>query len=331
MKSLKRFFATMALVVVATTAMAHPMSHAAMRNNARFLTDRMAYTLGLSAALIDDLYYINYDYICGVNDYLDDVALGYYYDDYMAVVRERDYALQRILTPAQWTLLLGYDYFYRPISFVNRAWRFAIYAFDHRPNYFYYRTPRYFNSYRGGHHFHGMRPARHHARPAHRPSFRLEPHRVGHVKNGIHNEHRPEGGKIDRPGNGGRPNGGNVNRPGNGGTNGRPSGTPNVGGSDRPSNDNNQGVRPGNSGGRNNGSVTGNTGRNRGDRVAGSNRGGRSESNMRSSSRAGNTRSSFSTGRSSSGSRSSVNRSTGSSSRSSGATRGGGSSRSGRR
>lgn len=299
--------ATLALVVGTMTATAHPMSYSAMRNNARFLTDRMAYTLGLSTALLDDLYYINYDYICGVNDYLDDVALGYYYDDYMDVLRRRDYALQRLLTSAQWAALMTYDYFYRPISFVDRAWRFALYAFDHRPNYYYYRVPRHFNSYRGGHHFHGMRPVHRPSRPhSNRPSFRLE---------------RPGG------------NGSHVGRPGNGAPNGRPNGTPNVGGSNRPSKDNANSVRPdgGNS--------------NRGDRVTGAGSGGnRSESNMRSSSRASSrsnvtrssgssaSRNSSSVGRSSSRSsgttRSSVTRSGGSSRGS--ATRGG-SERGGRR
>ncbi|MBO5750587.1 MAG: hypothetical protein J6R36_06550, partial [Bacteroidaceae bacterium] len=60
MKNLKMIIATLALVVGTMTATAHPMSYSAMRNNARFLTDRMAYTLGLSTALLDDLYYINY-------------------------------------------------------------------------------------------------------------------------------------------------------------------------------------------------------------------------------------------------------------------------------
>jgi hypothetical protein len=309
MKNLKMIIATLALVVGTMTATAHPMSYSAMRNNARFLTDRMAYTLGLSTALLDDLYYINYDYICGVNDYLDDVALGYYYDDYMDVLRRRDIALQRLLTSAQWAALMTYDYFYRPISFVDRAWRFALYAFDHRPNYYYYRVPRHFNSYRGGHHFHGMRPVHRPSRPhPNRPSFRLE---------------RPGG------------NGSHVGRPGNGRTNGRPNGAPNVGGSNRPSRDNASGVRP--DGGSSN----------RGDRVTGAGSdGNRSESNMRSSSRASSrsnvtrsggssaSRSSSSVGRSSSRSsgatRSSVTRSSGGGSSRGSATRGG-SERGGRR
>lgn len=317
MKTLKTMIATIALMVCTLTATAQPMSYAAMRNNARFLTDRMAYTLGLSSALLDDLYYINFDYICGVNDYLDDVAMGYRYDDYMSVVYERDYALQRLLTPGQWAILMTYDYFYRPISFVNRAWRFAIYAFDHRPNYFYYRTPRLYTSYRGGRFFHGMRPAPHRNVSGHRPGFRLEPHGGGGHPG---NTHRPgvgnrPGGDNHRPsGDVNRPNGDNHrpdmnNRPSNGGND------HNSGNVNRPDNDN----RPS---GTVNGRPSGSSDSSRGQSTVSGNRGGRSESSVRGSSV---TRSSRST-RSSAGYSSSN-----SSTRSSSATRGGGSSRGGRR
>lgn len=326
MKTLKTMIATIALMVCTLTATAQPMSYAAMRNNARFLTDRMAYTLGLSSALLDDLYYINFDYICGVNDYLDDVAMGYRYDDYMSVVYERDYALQRLLTPGQWAILMTYDYFYRPISFVNRAWRFAIYAFDRRPNYFYYRTPRLYTSYRGGRFFHGMRPAPHRNVSGHRPGFRLEPHGGGGHPG---NAHRP-GGDNHRPsGDVNRPNGDNHrpdmnNRPSNGGND------HNSGNVNRPDNDN----RPS---GTVNGRPSGSSDSSRGQSTVSGNRGGRSESSVRgsnSSSRSSrSTRSSagYSSSNSSTRSSSSVSRGSSSSSRSSSVTRGGGSSRGGRR
>lgn len=330
MKTLKTMIATIALMVCTLTATAQPMSYAAMRNNARFLTDRMAYTLGLSSALLDDLYYINFDYICGVNDYLDDVAMGYRYDDYMSVVYERDYALQRLLTPGQWAILMTYDYFYRPISFVNRAWRFAIYAFDHRPNYFYYRTPRLYTSYRGGRFFHGMRPAPHRNVSGHRPGFRLEPHGGGGHPG---NAHRP--GVGNRPGGDNHRPSGDVNRPN--GDNHRPDMN------NRPDNDN----RPS---GTVNGRPSGSSDSSRGQSSVSGNRGGRSESSVRGSSSSSrnsrstrssagysssnsSTRSSSSVTRSSSPTRSSssVSRGSSSSSRSSSTTRGGGSSRGGRR
>ena len=157
MKTLKTTIAAMMIMLTSLAASAQPMSVYAMRNNARFLTDRMAYTLGLSAALIDDLYYINYDYICGVNDYLDAVALGYRYDDYMEIVYARDYALRRLLTERQWALLMTYDYFYRPIAFNNHRWSFSIYLHDRRMDHFFYAPPRRFNDYHGGTVFGGMR------------------------------------------------------------------------------------------------------------------------------------------------------------------------------
>ena len=157
MKTLKTTIAAMMIMLTSLAASAQPMSVYAMRNNARFLTDRMAYTLGLSAALVDDLYYINYDYICGVNDYLDAVALGYRYDDYMEIVYARDYALRRLLTERQWALLMSYDYFYRPIAFNNHRWSFSIYLHDRRMDHFFYAPPRRFNDYRGGTVFGGMR------------------------------------------------------------------------------------------------------------------------------------------------------------------------------
>ena len=157
MKTLKTTIAAMMIMLTSLAASAQPMSVYAMRNNARFLTDRMAYTLGLSAALIDDLYYINDDNICGVNDYLDAVALGYRYDDYMEIVYARDYALRRLLTERQWALLMTYDYFYRPIAFNNHRWSFSIYLHDRRMDHFFYAPPRRFNDYRGGTVFSGMR------------------------------------------------------------------------------------------------------------------------------------------------------------------------------
>ncbi len=189
MKTLRNLFAAFALFMVTGAMNAQPMSYDSMRHNARFLTDRMAYTLGLSLDLLDDLYYINYDYICGVNDYLDDVALGYRYDDYYAVLAARDLALQALLTPYQWRRLMAIDYFYRPISFYSHRWRFGIYAYDHY-NRWYYSAPWGWDRYRGGHFFGGMRPGGGHManfRPGHFGEHgrggNFGPERGGHPEN----------------------------------------------------------------------------------------------------------------------------------------------------
>ena len=162
MKALRTTLAAVILFVGAITVNAQSMSIAAMRSNARFLTDRMAYTLGINDPfLIDEIYRINYDYIWGVNEYLDDVALGYYHDDYMAVVAARDAALRNLLGVRLWNRIVNYSYFYRPIVFANHGWRFSIYDYDrYGVNRFYYHAPRPLMTYTGGHFFRGMTPRR---------------------------------------------------------------------------------------------------------------------------------------------------------------------------
>lgn len=161
MKALKTILVAVALLSGALTLNAQSMSVMAIRSNARFLTDRMAYTLGIrDPFLIDEIYRINYDYIWGVNSYLDDVALGYYYDDYMTVCAARDMALRTLLGQAVWNRLLGISYFHRPIVFANRGWHFSIYDYDrHGRKHFFYNPPRPFgNGYAGGHFLRGMAP-----------------------------------------------------------------------------------------------------------------------------------------------------------------------------
>lgn len=246
MKTLRHTLAMLMILFTTAVASAQPMSYYSMRNNARFLTDRMAYTLGLPLALIDELYLINYDYICGVNEYLDDVAMGYRYDDYMEILYARDNALRRLLNEAQWARLMTYDYFYRPISFVNHRWSFSIYAYDRRPTYFYYGVPRRFNDYRGGHYFRGMEPRPHFdGRPAGQP----RPGRQGDMHPGMGPGHAGPGNRPNvgpgnnRPGTPGARPGNDGNRPGTPGArpdnDGNRPGTPGAG----PGNDGN---RPGN-------------------------------------------------------------------------------------
>ena len=160
MKALRTTLAAVVLFIGAMTVNAQSMSIAAMRSNARFLTDRMAYTLGISDPfVIDEIYRINYDYIWGVNEYLDDVALGYYYDDYMAVVAARDIALRNLLGVRLWNRVVNYSYFYRPIVFANHGWHFSIYDYDrYGVNRFYFHAPRPLVTYTGGHFFRPMAP-----------------------------------------------------------------------------------------------------------------------------------------------------------------------------
>lgn len=221
MKAIRTFILALALALFGQTASyARPMTGEELRFNARLLTDRMVYTLGLSSGCIDDLYCINYDYLYGVNDYLDDIALGRRYDEYMYVVEMRDNALRRLLGAAAWTALARYDYLYRPISFVRNTWNLLILSIDVRPRRFYYRVPRYYTSYCGGHFFHGMpprprpyrftpvvAPGRVPDRHPERPPFHFG---EGHMKPAPRPDYnkRPEHESSRRPGKPSKPDGG---------------------------------------------------------------------------------------------------------------------------
>lgn len=162
MTTLRNLFAS-ALLLCTVGLSAQPMNYDAMRDNARYLTDRMAHELAINAGLLDDLYCINYDYISGVNDYLDDVAVGYRLEDYNAVLAARDLALQRLLSPVQWTALMAIDYFFRPICFASRHWYFGIYHYLPFTGHWYFHAPTPYAHYRGGRFFGGMSSDRGHA------------------------------------------------------------------------------------------------------------------------------------------------------------------------
>lgn len=238
MKTLRTLL-TVILLAGATMMNAQRMSYDAMSRNARFLTDRMAYTLGVtSMAIIDDIYRINFDYIYGVNDYLDDVAMGYYYDDYNLICARRDNALRYLLGEYLWNRLVGYTYFHRPIVFHDHRWHFSVYDYDHYGHhYFHYGAPtHYSNHYAGGHFFGGMPPRT----VGH--SGHVGDHNHGYSGPVHHNDHNNNYGA---PGNNSRPQGGSYggSRPQGGSQGGnygnsRPQGGMNGGGSRSQSNAN---------------------------------------------------------------------------------------------
>lgn len=314
MKTLRTILATIAILFGALTMNAQRMSYDAMCNNARFLTDRMAYELGIrSMSLIDDLYRINYDYIYGVNDYLDEVAYGYHYDDYMEICAQRDYALRRLLGDLMWDRLVRYNYFYRPIVFANRGWHFSIYDYDrHGFNHYFFGVPHHYHVYTGGHYFRGMAPRGGHIDM--RPGMRPEPRRNGavgmynnggmHNNNGMHNgagvhnnggmrQHDNVGGQHNNDNMGNRRPEGNSNMQPQGGA--RPQ--ENMGGQ-RPQMDNSRSSSNNRSSSRMGSSSRGTTGETRsmstpsrsnmGSSSRGSMGGGSTRSSMGSASRSGN-------------------------------------------
>jgi hypothetical protein len=154
-----------ALVTMLTTALsARAMSYEQARNEALFLTDKMAYELNLTDAQYEAAYEINLDYLMSVAT-ADDV-LGTYWE-------RRNLDLSYILYTWQWDAFRAATYFYRPLYWNAGYWHFGIYArYPHR-DYFYFGRPHFYATYRGGHSWH-MNGGRsyYHGRVSHfRPSL----------------------------------------------------------------------------------------------------------------------------------------------------------------
>ncbi len=136
----KMILTLFALLTIAASASA--MSYEQARNEALFLTDKMAYELNLTDAQYEAAYEINLDYLMGVTSQYD--VLGPYWE-------RRNLDLSYILFQWQWDMFRAATYFYRPLVFSAGYWHFSIYArYPHR-DYFYFGRPHFFASYRGGH------------------------------------------------------------------------------------------------------------------------------------------------------------------------------------
>ena len=129
------------------------MSLSKVRENARFLTDRMAYELNLSSMQYNDVYEVNYDFIDNVRYIMDDVVRGYDYaiERYYDFLDFRNDDLRWILSASQYQRFLGVDYFCRPIYTTSSNWLFRIYRVYHDVTHFYFGKPHHYRTYKGGH------------------------------------------------------------------------------------------------------------------------------------------------------------------------------------
>ena len=139
----------MTLIAMLTmTVSANAMSFEQARNEALFLTDKMAYELNLTDEQYEACYEINLDYLMGVTGRAD--VFGTYWE-------RRNLDLSYILLDWQWQAYIAATYFYRPLYWEAGYWHFGIYArYPHR-DYFFFGRPAFYATYRGGHawHIHG--------------------------------------------------------------------------------------------------------------------------------------------------------------------------------
>ena len=140
------------------------MSYNAAKNEALFLSDKMAYELNLTAAQYEAVYEINLDYLMSLNGNAD--VFGIWWD-------HRNADLRYVLNSWQYDKYVALSHFYRPVAWKAGSWTFAVYSHYNR-GHFYNDRPTVFVTYKGGHNrVHGSHYAHMHkpAAPHHAPAM----------------------------------------------------------------------------------------------------------------------------------------------------------------
>lgn len=186
------------LVVLATfTLNASAMSYEQAREQALFLTDKMAYELNLTPDQYDAAYEINLDYLMGVST-ADDV-----FNDYWT---RRNLDLSYVLLDWQYRMFCDALYFYRPLYWDAGLWHFRIYArYPHR-GWFYFDRPRVYVTYRGEHCWRNFGDrGYYHGRVFARAAVGTSNHSRARIEGGMRDNWNGKGrnfGNNDRSGNG---------------------------------------------------------------------------------------------------------------------------------
>ena len=181
---MKKFILALTALLVMTVS-ASAMSYEQARQQALFLTDKMAYELNLTDAQYEAAYEINLDYLMGVRTV--DALYGTYWER-----RRLDFSY--ILLSWQYRAFCDAAYFFRPLYWDAGYWHFGIYArYPHR-DYFFFGRPTFYVEYRGGHawHMNGGRSwyRSRHYRPAVRHDNRYHGMRDGFSRGDFGNGYR---------------------------------------------------------------------------------------------------------------------------------------------
>lgn len=131
--------------MVMMTVSATAMSYEQARQQALFLTDKMAYELNLTDEQYEAAYEINLDYLMGVRT-VDDLYGPYW--------ERRNLDLSYILLSWQYRAFCDAAYFYRPLYWNAGYWHFGVYARYPYRDYFFFGRPTVYIEYRGGHSWH---------------------------------------------------------------------------------------------------------------------------------------------------------------------------------
>ena len=129
----------MAMMMVMTMS-ANAMSYSAAKNEALFLSDKMAYELNLTASQYEDVYEINLDYLMNLNGRAD--VFGIWWD-------RRNAELRYVLNAWQYDKYITLSHFYRPVAWKSGGFTFAVYSHYNR-GHFYNARPKVYVTYKGG-------------------------------------------------------------------------------------------------------------------------------------------------------------------------------------
>ena len=182
---MKRRLYTLVLTVSLALGL-NAMPYSVAREQALYLTDKMAYELRLNSWQYEQVYQTNLDYFLSIDS--EPQAYGAYW-----TYRNDD--LYYILQEAQYRLYSSIDYFLRPIKWLKGGWHFTV-CNHYRPGHYYYKRPVAYVSYCGN--------SWAHRKPGHRPNYHA--HGGGH--SGHNHGYRPNGGGHSSHNHGYRPNGG---------------------------------------------------------------------------------------------------------------------------
>ena len=130
-------------MMMAMTIAANAMSYKVARNEALFLSDKMAYELKLTDAQYDAVYEINLDYLMSVNGPNDVYGIWW---------KRRNADLRYVLTRWQYEKYLDLEHFYRPLSWNKRSKDLTLNIYSRYTNrkHYYNARPNVYASYKGG-------------------------------------------------------------------------------------------------------------------------------------------------------------------------------------
>ncbi|MBO7628361.1 MAG: hypothetical protein J6S87_00220 [Bacteroidales bacterium] len=134
---------TILAAIMAMTFSAKALKYNDVKDDALFLTDKMAYELNLTDEQYEAVYEINLDYLLCLNT--SDDLFGEYW-------KRRNADLRYVLSDWQYKKYLEIEYFYRPVKWEADAWVFIVYTHYAR-DLFYFTHPRAFDTYHGGNNF----------------------------------------------------------------------------------------------------------------------------------------------------------------------------------